>query len=258
MAQWNRNNQGYRSQDSTLFESVVISDQFGNPINDFGAVSASLYLARGFQTGYSHINKFGYRDSVNGTFEAIWDGSTAYSYVSTADFATVTSADGGDTGVLVEIQGLDDDYNLVYETVAVGSTGTQLFTRVFRAIAQGEHAGDISITVDSGLRAKVLADASQTLMAIYTVPAGKTAYMLKFQGTIDKSNGECKFRIMARPFGSVFQVKGQFGTAAGSSITYDYPIPLRFDEKTDIEIRAHAGATLGAGAVFDLVLVDNA
>ena len=36
----------------------------------------------------------------------------------------------------------------------------------------------------------------QTLMALYTVPAGKTAYLLKF-GSIDKSNGEAKFRLMA-------------------------------------------------------------
>lgn len=258
MAQWNKNDQGYRSQDTTIFESVVISDQFGNPINDFGAVSASLYLARGLQTGYQHINKFGYRDAVGSTFEAIWDGGTAYSYVTTAGTASLTSTDGGDTGIAVEIQGLDADYNLVEETINVGSTGSRVFSRVFRAIAQSDNAGDIDVTVDSGVRAKILEGAGQTLMAVYTVPAGKTAYLLKFQGSIDKSNGECKFRIMSRPHTAGFTVKGQFGTAAGSSVTYDYPIPLRFDEKTDIEVRALSGATMGAGSVFDLVLVDNA
>ena len=63
---------------------------------------------------------------------------------------------------------------------------------------------------------------------------------------------------MARPENGAFSVKGQFGTAGGAAITYDYPVPLKFEEKTDIEIRALSGTTLGAGAIFDLILVDNA
>ena len=258
MAQWNKNEQSYRSQDTTLFEAVVISDQFGNPINSLSTATSNVYLASGLLSGYSHINKFGYRDSVSTTFETIWDGINPYSFITTPGTASITSTDGGDIGNPVELQGLDADYNLVYETVNVGSTGTQVFSRVFRAAAEHSNVGDISVTIDSAERAKILTGAGQTLMAVYTVPAGKTAFLLKFQGSIDKSNGDCKFRIMARPFGNGFKVKGQFGTAAGSSITYDYPIPLKFEEKTDIAIHASAGSTLGAGAVFDLVLVDNA
>lgn len=258
MAQWNKNEQDYRSQDKSLFEVVMVADQNGNPLNTYGS-AANIPIADGTVPGYDHINKFGYDDAVGTTaYETIWDGSSLYSYVSTPGPASVSSTDGGDTGILVDIQGLDQDYNLVSETVAVGSTGSVNFSRVFRAAGGSDHAGDISITVDSAVRAICQASAGQTLMALYTVPAGKTAYLLKFQGSIDKSNGEAKFRLMARPFGNGFQVKGQFGTAAGSYITYDYPVPLKFEEKTDIEIRAIAGATLGAGAIFDLILVDNA
>lgn len=274
MAQWNKNTQSYRSQDTTLFEAVVIADSSGNVIDNFSGgtgggsstvtldittYSNGLELAAGNITGQSHINKFGYDENVGTvSYGTIWDGGSIYSYIGTPGVASVTSDDGGDTGNLVDIQGLDADYNLVTETVAVGSTGTQVFSRVFRAICQTECVGEVDIIVDSATRATVLAGAGQTLMALYTVPAGKTAYLLKFQGSIDKSNGEAKFRLMARPFGNGFQVKGQFGTAAGSYVSYDYPIPLKFEEKTDIEIRAIAGSTLGAGAIFDLVLVDNA
>ena len=40
-------------------------------------------------------------------------------------------------------------------------------------------------------------------------------------------------------------------------MTYDYPVPLEFDEKTDLEVRIKAGATTGAGAIFDLILIDQ-
>ena len=256
MAQWNRQEQQYRSQDTSLFEVVMVADQDGNPLNTYGS-SANIPIAAGDVTGYQHINKFGYRDTLASTYQAIWDGSTVYSYVSTPGVASVVSDDGGDTGNLIDIQGLDADYNQVTETVAVGSTGSQVFSRVFRAICQSECVGEVDINIDSATRATILAGANQTLMALYTVPAGKTAYLVKFQGSIDKSNGECKFRLMVRPENGAFNVKGQFGTAAGTAITYDYPIPLKFEEKTDIEIRALSGATLGPGAIFDLILVDN-
>ena len=258
MAQWNKNTQEYRSQDTSLFEVVMLADQNGNPVSTSGP-AGNIPISAGEVPGYSHINKFGYNEAVgSGAYETIWDGSSLYSYVGTPGVASVTSTDPGDTGHLIEIQGLDQDYNLVTETVAVGSAGAQLFSRIFRAKCLVDCVGQVDIAVDSAIRATILAGAGQTLMALYTVPAGKTAYLLKFQGSIDKSNGEAKFRIMARPFGSGFQVKGQFGTAAGSYVNYDYPIPLRFEEKTDIEIRAIAGATLGCGAIFDLILVDNA
>lgn len=256
MAQWNKTVQDYRTQDKSLFEVVMVADQNGNPLNTYGP-SANIPIAAGNVEGYSHINKFGYRDTLASTYQAIWDGETAYSYAATPGVATVTSDEVGDTGNLIVVQGLDADYNLTSETIACGSTGSQVFSRIFRANCLTDCAGEVDISVDSTTLAIILEGAGQTLMAVYTVPAGKTAYLVKFQGSIDKSNGECKFRLMTRPFGDSFIVKGQYGTAAGSSITYDYPVPLMFEEKTDIEIRAVAGATLGAGAIFDLILVDN-
>ena len=43
----------------------------------------------------------------------------------------------------------------------------------------------------------------------------------------------------------------------GIPFTYQYPVPLRFEEKTDLEIRADSGNTCGGNAMFDLILVDN-
>jgi len=258
MAQWNKNTQEYLANGTSLFEVVMLADEDGNPLNSYGS-AANIPIAAGELSGYSHINKFGYSTDValqGAAYATIWDDSSLYSYIGTAGVASVASTNG-DTGT-VEVQGLDGNYAPVTETITIGSSGTTEFLRIFRVIQlTGTNAEDIEISVDGAVRAIIKAEAGQTLMAVYTVPAGKTAYLMKFQGSIDKSNGETKFRFMARPFGGVFNVKGQFGTAAGSPITYDYPVPLIFPEKTDLEVRASSGSTLGAGAIFDLILVDN-
>ena len=74
--------------------------------------------------------------------------------------------------------------------------------------------------------------------------------------SIDK-NVDVIYKLMARPYNDgAFNIKGQFGTF-GSPIDHNYPVPLKFEEKTDIEVRAEAGNSCGGGATFDLILVDN-
>lgn len=219
-----------------------------------------LNIAQGLIHKYSHINKFGYNDALSSSYETVHDAGGIYSYISTAGTATVAGA--SDAGAVIEVQGLDSNYNPAVENITVGSTGSISFIRVFRArvvsLSSGTtNQGNITITVDSAVRATILTGNGQTLMALYTIPAGKTGYLIKFQGSVDK-NQEVIFKLFARPQddNGVFNLKGQFGTF-GVPITYDYPVPLEFKAKTDIEIQAKAGATAGGGAIFDLILVDN-
>lgn len=217
-----------------------------------------IAIASGRAVKYSHINKFGYNPALSTSYETIHDAGGIYSYPSTAGTATIAGA--SDAGAVIEVQGLDADYNSAKENIAVGSTGSINFIRVFRArvvsVTSGTtNAGNITITVDSAVRATILAGNGQTLMAVYTIPKNKKGYLFKFQGSVDK-NQECIYKLYARPAGGAFNLKGQFGTF-GVPITYDYPIPLEFDQKTDIEIQAKAGATAGGGAIFDIILVDK-
>jgi len=218
-----------------------------------------IAIASGRAVKYSHINKFGYNPALGNSYETIHDAGGIYSYISTAGTASVAGA--SDSGAVIEVQGLDAGYNAAKENITVGSTGSINFIRVFRArvvsVTSGTtNDGNITITVDSAVRATILAGNGQTLMAVYTVPKGKRGYLIKFQGSIDKST-DCIYKLFARPVDDgAFNLKGQFGTF-GTPITYDYPIPLEFNEKTDIEIRAKAGSTAGGGAIFDIVLVDK-
>ncbi len=232
-----------------------------------------IHIANGQMLGASHINKFGYTGtSVNGS-ATIWDGvavngNSIYTYLETAVTLKVESDDSDDDGATYLIEGLDGDYNLVSEEIATDSgtgigTGTQQFLRVFRARMTsngGVNDGNVSITtndINDTLLAYIKEDNGQTLMSIYTVPAGKTAYLIKLHGSVDKSNADVKFMFFETPFGGSRNIKHMSGTQGGNPIDYDYPVPLRFEEKSDLEMRILTSASCGAGGIFDLILVDN-
>ena len=237
-----------------------------------------IHIANGQMLGTSHINKFGYTGTaVNGS-ATIWDGvavgvavngNSIYTYLTTPTTLRVESDDNGDDGATYLIEGLDGDYNPVSEEITTDAntgigTGTQQFFRVFRAKITsngGVNAGNVSITPndedDDTLLAYIKEDNGQTLMSIYTVPAGKTAYLIKLHGSVDKSNVDVKFMFFETPFGGSRNIKHMSGTQGGNPIDYDYPVPLRFEEKSDLEMRILTGASCGAGGIFDLILVDN-
>ena len=250
----------YSRTNNDVHEVVMLADRAGNIINSFGSAS-NIPIAAGDVTGYSHINKFGYTGTDQNGTATIWDANntTAIYPYPAAGVVTMTSTDGGDTGEEVEIQGLDGDYNQVIENVNIGSTGAVTFSRIFRARMTGaDNAGTVTINQGGALAAQIRAGNGQTLMAVYTIPAGKTGYLLKIQGSMDKQNAPVVFKLFTRPFGAGFNIKGQWGSQGGNSINYDYPVPLVFSEKTDIRVDVTTGGTCGNGAIFDLVLVNNA
>ena len=242
---------------SDLHDVVMVADRNGTILNSFGSAS-NIPIAAGNVSGYSHINKFGYQGTDGGT-GTVWDanGTTADYPYPAAGVASSSSTSGTDTGEGLEIQGLDENYNPLVVTTTVGATTTETFSRIFRVRkTTATNVGVITVNVGGSLAAQILAGNGQTLMAVYTIPAGKTGYLIKFQGSMDKQNVDVKFKLFARPFGGAFNLKGQWGTQGGNAVTYDYPVPLKFEEKTDLKVNVDSG-TAGHGAIFDLILVDN-
>ena len=233
---------------------------------DNSELAEAIRIANGQTKGVSHINKFGFNDAVGTAFETVWDGGGTYTYLDSTGAAstlTVTANNAADSGYEIEVQGLDANYQLLTETITAtssGNTGTSEFYRVFRATVTSDgdsaNTGTIDIDVGSTTLATISAGKGQTLMALYTVPADKKGYLIKFQGSVEK-NKETIFKLQAKkPDNGPFNTKGQFGSF-GVPVTYDYPIPLEFEEKTDIEVKVKAGAITGAGAIFDLILLDD-
>ena len=232
-------------------------------------------IASGLVPGTSCVNKFGL-GTVTGT-EEIWDAADTvgdYTYMTTASTLYISSDDAGD-GQVYEVQGLDANLELqVVEVTASGFNFVALdetWLRVFRAKNLGttDNAGNIYISDDNtdaggdgvpdtlaNVKAQIGIGNNQTLMAIYTVPAGKTAYMTHWGASVGKGD-DVTITLVVRPFGGVFQVKDHkdlYQTIAER----EFAPYLKILEKEDIALKGAIGAAGGqASGSFDLILVDN-
>ncbi len=238
----------------------------------------TINISAGDVAGTGYIEKFGMNTDVDINKETIWDGGEIYSYISTAETVAVTSTAGVDSAAgtgarTVEIQGLDANHTLVYETLTVGGgAGTQEFLRIFRANVvtagtSGINEGTISVTSSdtSTVLAQIGIDGTgsnaagrgQTFMALYTVPAGKTAYLTQWTVGCGKQNTDAVATFLARPEGGAWNAKDII-TVSATTYAKDYKIPLQFTEKTDIEIRAYSTTNNSlVSSTFNLLLIDN-
>lgn len=227
-----------------------------------------LQVARGQIPGHYPIHKFGFNPLVNEVEETIWEVGGIYTYPSSAVKMTATSTDGAnDEDVQVTIQGLDADYNQISETVTLNGSGTQetnsFFLRVFRAFIEGsqEPSGTINITNASTTYARISLGENQTLMCVWTVPAGYTAYLFQKDVTCltEANNKFGTIRLISRKPGGVFRTHDKFAVQnAHTEIVYSTPTP--FAEKTDIEVRAigsSSNSALHVSAALDIVYVKN-
>jgi len=230
--------------------------------------------------GYNYIHKFGRNPDIDGTFEAIWNGGGDYTgfnatgaervnVVSTSTLDTIT----GTGARTVKVFGLNADYEEIEETIILAGQAPVLTdasfirldrVRVLTAGAGGVNAGTINVTqLTSGIKfAGLPVGYNATMIAAYTVPAGKTAYMTDWFGSLsNKVNGVSNIRLVAREFGEVFQIREELSILAdGSSyVQRRFDIPKNsFPEKTDIKIMADSSVVnLAISAGFDLLLKDN-
>jgi len=204
------------------------------------------------------IIKFGHNAAIAASEEVVWETGGMYTYLTSEEQLYVSSGSGADdigsTGALtVELQGLDGNYNPVTDTINMdGGTPVETnesFLRIFRvkvltAGSGGTNAGVITIQnqVQDNTLATISAGLGQTLMAIWTVPAGKTARMVQLWGSDQTKNG-VDIRLYARELGSVFQIKHSQEVADSAIIPF--PLSLDFSEKTDIEVRGFGSASAG-------------
>jgi hypothetical protein len=246
---------------NTITNPVTIQDGGGTITVDGIMTPYLIGIAQGLVSGTSSINKFGYRESIPNSYQTIWDGTADYAYAAAGTVLAVADNTSSDNNGTVEVQGLDQNYAPITETLTIGgSASSNQFLRVFRARMITANTGSINVdeirikraTTDLAI---ILAAAGQTLMSLYTIPAGKTGYLIRLQGNVD-ANNDALFRLISRPLNESFNVKGQFGVFA-SGFTVEYPIPLVFTEKTDLQVVAKSQNNVGGGAIFDLILKDN-
>ena len=227
--------------------------------NTFAPIGLSIQ--RGNVGNFSGVHKFGLNTAVgSGAFETVWDGNNTYTYPSSSGTATATSSDTDDNTGTVKIFGLDSNYDLAEETLTIGgSAGTINFIRVFRAViitanTGTANVGTITITVSTTTVAQIRVGYGQTLMCVYTIPRNYNAYLMQIDlGSSKDLENEIRFISKEIDNGNVWNTKA-FITTRGGFVEKNYIVPVKFTEKTDLELVAKASATSSVSAGFELIL----
>lgn len=222
-------------------------------------------VAKGQFKDISHVHKFGAVPSMSqNTSGTIWDvNDTNYpwSAFSSAGTLSLTRASASDADKSVTVIGLDENYNEISESVtltsASGNATTQSFIRVYRAfMTTGSNVGNVDIFKGATTVARITANKSQTLMAVYTVPAGYNAYLMA--GTCScQSGADATTDMFVRYFGQdSFRVGHTFEVAGvGGQYMYKFEIPIKIPEKSDIDVRCLVRSNNArVTAAFDILL----
>jgi len=264
---------------NTLFEQVEQKMLGGWPKRLFE--HTDLAIARGFTKGHRALYKFGYNPDVNGEEETVWAQGGDFPYPTSAVTMFVSStsandANGGTGANSILIQGLDENYDEIEETVFLnGQTqvATQLaYLRVYRAFVTlagtGGTSGGTIYVGSSGATGGVpnttvysnLSFGNQTQIAAYTVPAGYTLYLddINFTAALSQANKTATCSFVSRTFGSnVFRTR-LINVLQSNQLIAKFEYPQPFTEKTDLECRVSTNTINNAiGASFQGVLIKN-
>jgi len=212
------------------------------------------------------IHKFGANFDIDQADdpESVWTSGGLYPWASLSSAQTIycISTSASDTATL-SIEGLDANYDEQTEIVTLtGATAvatTNTFIRVFRMTYDAENVGDITARVTSGtgtVVAQIDAGYSQTLMAVYTIPAGFTGYLTTLDATIDGTK-TCQVLMYHRLTGKPFRIAHV--AESDGHYRYDFNAPLKLPAKTDVDIRVDqvSGNDARVTANFDIVLIKD-
>lgn len=226
-----------------------------------------LEVASGKHSDLSHIHKFGAVPEMSqNTTGSIWDvNDTVYpwSVWATAGTLSVAAVVSGDNGIGLTVEGLDANYAKQTETLTLSSSGatvsTKSFIRLFRAYTDSDNGGAVTISKGGSAVAKIQAHKAQTLMAIYTIPADYTGYLL--QGTAScQAGADATVDMFVRYFGQdSFRVGHSFEiSGTGGQYFYPFALPVKIPAKSDIDVRATVRSNNArVTAAFDLLLHDT-
>ena len=244
-----------------------------------------LQVSRGQIPGHSFVHKFGYNPAIGTSQETIWSQGGIYVYPTIASTMYISSSSTADTATgtgarTATVSGLDADFREISATVSLnGQTGVQLngalnWYRVNRVIVNtagsgGQNAGVLYVGteatpsggVPTNKYATVAVGDNQTLMCLWTVPAGYTAYLHQKDVSSSSSAGKFSiFSLLSRPKDGVLNIKDRV-LLANNSTAISYWNPIVFSECTDIEVRAQAdssGGTITSSSTLDITYIKNA
>lgn len=235
----------------------------------------TLQVARGLVPGHTALSIFGYNGDVDTSEESVWpDGSTVpHPTVASAlnIVSTSTDDDGSPVGTgarTVYIEGLDESYNTVSETVVLNGTTNVATTHSYLYVNQfyvatvgtgGVNAGEITAKVSTTLYDLIAVGYNQRTTAHYCVPAGYTAYLTSGIITAGQASGSTSITAFLKQHGpdGILRV-GAVSTLNNGSVQYDFTYPYIIPEKNCIGASAiGSAANNSVSAFFNIVLIKN-
>jgi len=235
------------------------SEVMGEATKDFWTEAAA-----GRVPGYSTGNKFGRNPDIDtGTLpEDIWSEGGVYTGFPTtglAETVDVVSASVNDTAAgtgaqKVTLYGLDGDYLEQEEEITMNGTTAVTSTktwwrlnrvRVTQAGSSEHNEGKITVnhtTTTANVFATVDAEASQTSILAFSVPANKKLVALNVHIAIDRASGSgvessLTLRVRDNAVGTV-RILDYYFVTEGEHFHEEYHSTKIIDEKSDIWIRA--------------------
>ena len=231
-----------------------------------------MMVSGGYISDHTFNHKFGAVDGIgNNTTGTVWDIPNQlypWTALDTPAIVNVERNNVGDNGITVTVEGLDGDYLEVSEDIVISGAdqvGTQLFKRINRAFISGAitNAGDIDIEAGAAggtTVARIQAGLGQTLMSVFTVPAGKTAYIHRITATAQDGKDATGWMYVREVNGvTAFRIKHTWEFYGdGGQYHYDFAFPLPVSEKSDIDMRVTTRDKNGRYTIaFDVLLVGN-
>ena len=224
--------------------------------------SYELAVSKDKVNGHTFNHKFGGNSEVGtGAFESVWTYGGLYPWAAlgSGEVIYVKSSSASDTANIT-IEGLDENRNEVSEVLTLTGTAavtsTKLFTRVFRMYVDVSNVGEITAHADSAtgpVVGHIDTGKGQTLMALYSVPAGHTAFLYNIEATITGG----KTGVL-----ELYCIDGGTRITHAAEVVDQYwrqfDFPMRIEELTDIDFRL-IGITqeCSSTVTFDMVIVDN-
>lgn len=243
-----------------------------------------IEVQKGNVPGHSLIHKFGRNDAVpNATWEFInllgftaWplSAATTIRVKAGGDAADDTAGNGARE---ITVQGIDDSFDEVTEAVAtagVNASGntTTSFWRVHRAwvSAAGTYgaANTAAVTIENSGGGtdliQIAIEEGQTQFGGWTVPAGKTAYLLTLHLEVDAVKAadiqvftRAAIDVTVAPVQSR-RIRLHFDGILGEASFVPHSPGFNFLEKTDVWAEARgAGAQTEVSVDFELLIVDD-
>lgn len=239
-----------------------------------------LQVARGQIQGHSNIIIFGYNPDLDTTEESVWPDGGVVPHPTTESILKISSSSTNDaaagTGArTVFLEGLDEDYNVVSETVtldgqtAVNTINSYLYVNKFTVLTTGSGGanagiiyagtGNVTLGVPDLIYDLMAAGYNNRTTGHFCVPAGYTGYMVEGLFSAGQASGTTAVTGFLKQHGpdGVLRV-GAVSTVNNSAAVFMFEPPYVIPEKNCVGASAIGAANNNAvSSYFNIVLIKN-